>query len=202
MTRQSGRRALGFFGVLLVGLASFAWGCAEGPPEEAQADVSEVAAQSGEMDAMKAMLVDGFTRAKAWDMALAEGMPEDAMEWAPAEGVRNFADQIVHAAGNGFIGSFMFGEDAPAMAVSEGDVPDKATLVSAIEASYDWIITQLNEMPAEDLAVDVTFIGEAEMPRWRVATFALEHAMWTRGQTVPYFHANGAPVPDNVLFGG
>ena len=50
---NSRNRSLGFLGMSLVSLVSFAWGCAEGAPEQAQADVP---AQSSDMDAMKAML--------------------------------------------------------------------------------------------------------------------------------------------------
>ncbi len=93
----------------------------------------------------------------------------------------------------------MFGEAAPEMAVSEGNIPDKAALLSAIAAGYDWLIANLNDMDPGDLATEVDFFGQT-LPRWRVGTFALEHALWTRGQMVPYYHANDAPVPDNRLF--
>ena len=59
MNLQMGRRLFGLLGVLLVGLVSFVWGCAEGAPEEAQADV---AVQSPDMDAMKATYQDGFLK--------------------------------------------------------------------------------------------------------------------------------------------
>lgn len=193
---NSRHRVLGFLGVSLVSLVSFAWGCAEGAPEQAQADVQ---AESSDMDAMKAMLVDGFERAKAWDIALAEGIPDGALNWAPSDDVRGFADQLVHAANSGFIGEVMFGEAAPEMGVSEGAVEDQAALVSAIGAGYDWILARLGEMDAGDLAAEVEFFGQS-IPRWRIGVFALEHAMWTRGQTVPYFRSNDAPVPDVKLF--
>ncbi len=196
MNLQMGRRLFGLLGVLLVGLVSFVWGCAQGAPEEAQADV---AVQSPDMDAMKAMLVDGFERAKAWDLGIAEAIPDGAMDWAPNEDVRSFQDQVVHTANNGFISNALFGEAAPEMTVSEGSVPDKAALMSAIETSYDWIIERLRAMDSADLADDVEALGQT-IPRWRVGTFALEHAMWTRGQMVPYFHANDTAVPDVKLF--
>ena len=75
MTNGLGRRAVSLLGLVLVAAISFAWGCAEGAPDEAQADVSAVDQASG-MDAMKAMLIDGFERAKAWDLAMAEGIPD------------------------------------------------------------------------------------------------------------------------------
>jgi len=42
--------------------------------------------------------------------------------------------------------------------------------------------------------------SSASMSRARVAMFALEHAMWTRGQLVPYLHAHGVAVPAQRLF--
>lgn len=196
MSGFKSRRFLGVFGLVLVALVSFAWGSAEGAPRDAVANT--VAAQSADMDAMKAMLVDGFERAKVWDLRIAEAMPESAMDWAPAEGVRSFSDQLIHTASNGFIDQAMFGEDAPPMAVSEGAGADKAAIAGAIETTYDWLIAKFKAMPSADLGEDVDFFGQT-IPRWRVGSFALEHSMWTRGQMVPYFRANGMAPPDVVL---
>ena len=158
---------------------------------------ADASAQSAE--GMRAYLVDGFERAKAWDLAIAEAMPDSAMSWAPTEGVRSYAAQIVHTANNGFISQPLFGKDAPAFGVEEGNVPSKAALISAVTEAYDFIISSLNEMDPASLGESVDFFGRS-MPRGRVALFALEHATWTRGQLVPYMHAHGVAVPQARLF--
>lgn len=209
MRTPSHPSALGRSSLLLAALAVGAWGCtgtgADGD-EAADADMGgETAgaaqmAAAGDMEAMKMYLVNGFERAKAWDVSLAEAMPDSAMGFAPTPGVRSFADQIVHASSVGFIAPAIFGMEAPDTGVAEGSVPDKATLVTAVQSGYDWMIAQLNAMDAAALAEEVEFMGGQMMPRWRIGTFALEHAMWTRGQLVPYLHLNGVEVPQQQLF--
>jgi hypothetical protein len=150
-------------------------------------------------DGMHAYLVDAFERAKAWDISMAEAMPDSAMDWAPTPDVRGFAAQIVHTANNGFISQALFGEDAPAFGVEEGNVTDKGALIAAVTGAYDYIISNLSEMDSASLGESVDFFGRS-MTRGRVALFALEHAMWTRGQLVPYLHAHGVAVPAQRLF--
>lgn len=160
--------------------------------------VSDVAAQEAS-EAAKAYLVDAFDRAKRWDLSLAEAMPDSAMDWAPSADVRGFAAQIVHAAGNGFISQPLFGVDAPSFGEEADLVADKTALMAAVANSYDYLIENLQAMPAADLSVEVQFFGRT-VSRARVAMFALEHAMWTRGQLVPYLHAHGVAVPQQLLF--
>lgn len=159
--------------------------------------VTAAAAQDAE--GMKTYLIDGFERAKAWDLAIAEAMPDSAMEWAPTPDVRGFAEQIIHTANNGFIAQSMFGEEAPAFGDAEAMVADRAALEAAVSGAYDYLIGKLRAMPASALGEDVEFFGRT-MTRGRVALFALEHAMWTRGQLVPYLHAHGVAVPQARLF--
>lgn len=161
--------------------------------------VTPLAAQNAGMETMRGYLLNGFERAKAWDVSLAQAMPDSAMSWAPSEGVRGFAAQIVHTANNTFIGGPLFGMDAPAFGVTEQAPGDKAALIAAVQAGYDWIIEHLRSMSAADLAADATLFGQT-VPRWRIGMFALEHAMWTRGQLVPYLHAHGVEVPQQRLF--
>ncbi len=154
---------------------------------------------AAELDVIKAYLVNGFERAKAWDVSMAEAIPDSAMGWAPTPGVRGFAAQVVHAANNTFIGMPMFGEDAPALGDPDALAQNKADLIAAVTNSYDWIIQQLNAMPGSELAAEAQLFGQT-LPRWRIGMFALEHAMWTRGQLVPYLHAHGVAVPQQRLF--
>jgi hypothetical protein len=158
----------------------------------------EVAAQDP-ADGAKDYIVNAFERAKAWDLALAEAMPDSAREWAPTADVRGWASQIVHTANNGFIAMPLFGEDAPAFGDEAELVADRAALMSAVTNAYDYLIGKLRAMPAADLSGEVDFFGRT-MTRGRVAMFAIEHAMWTRGQLVPYLHAHGVAVPQAMLF--
>jgi DinB superfamily len=156
-------------------------------------------AQEPMTDGAKAYLVDAFQRAKAWDISLAEAIPDSAMTWAPQPDVRNFAQQVIHAANNLFIAEAVFGTEGPAFGDEDALVADKAALVAAVGAGYDWIIERLEAMPTSALGEETEFFGRS-MSRARVFMFALEHAMWTRGQLVPYLHAHGVAVPLQRLF--
>ena len=158
---------------------------------------ADAAAQDNE--GAKMYLIDAFERAKAWDIAIAEAMPDSAMDWAPTADVRGFAAQIVHTANNGFIARPLFGEDAPAFGEEAELVQDKAALIAAVTNAYDYLIGKLQAMDSAALEEEVDFFGRS-MARARVAMFALEHAMWTRGQLVPYMHAHGVAVPQARLF--
>jgi hypothetical protein len=160
--------------------------------------VFETAAQD-DSDGAKAYLVDAYERARAWDLSIAEAIPDSAMEWAPSADVRGFASQIVHTANNGFLSQALFGEDAPPFGDEADLVADKDALMAAVTDAYDYLIGKLQAMPAAALAEEVDFFGRT-MSRTRVALFGLEHAMWTRGQLVPYLHAHGVPVPPAMLF--
>lgn len=162
---------------------------------------THVVAQAGseDSDEMKAYLVDAFERAKAWDVSLAEAIPDSALDWAPSPDVRGFAEQVIHAANNSFISTYLFGETAPAFGDEEALAADRGALIAAITTGYDWLIERLGAMSAADLAQRQEFFGSS-MSRARIALFALEHAMWTRGQLVPYLHAHGVPVPQVQLF--
>jgi hypothetical protein len=156
-------------------------------------------AQEPMTDGAKAYLVDAFQRAKAWDISLAEAIPDSAMTWAPGPDVRGFAQQVIHAANNLFIAEAVFGAEGPAFGDEDTLVADKAALIAAVGAGYDWIIERLEAMPTSALGEETEFFGRS-MARARVFMFALEHAMWTRGQLVPYLHAHGVAVPLQRLF--
>ncbi len=153
-----------------------------------------------EMTIMQSYLINAFERAKAWDMSLAQAMPDSALRWAPSDDVRDYAEQIVHAANNLFIAQSVFGMEAPDIGDPEVLMNDKAALAGAVGTAYDWIVQQLQAMPAADLAAEAPFFGGRMMPKWRICLFALEHAMWTRGQLVPYLRAHGVTPPPQQLF--
>jgi hypothetical protein len=161
--------------------------------------VAQDAADEAQLGAMQEYLVNAFERFKTWDVSIALAIPDSALRWAPNPDVRDFGEQVVHAANNLFAATAMFGEQPPTFGDPEVILADKQALADAVAGAYDWIIERMKGLSAESLAEEVTFFGGTR-PRWRVCTFALEHAMWTRGQLVPYFHAHGVPVPQQQLF--
>lgn len=156
-------------------------------------------AQDTSNEGAKAYLIDAFQRARDWDVSLAQAIPDSAMEWAPNPDVRGFAEQVIHTANNGFIAPAVFGTDAPEFGDSDALKADKTALIAAVTDAYDWIIAQLETMPPASLSEETEFFGRT-LARARVLLFALEHAMWTRGQLVPYLHAHGVAIPQARLF--
>ena len=160
---------------------------------------AEASAHAQDMSALKGYIIDGFERQKRWDLAVIEAIPESELRWAPADDMRNWAQQVVHS-NNLFIAGAVTGA-APSVGLDEDseEIYDKAYLAQAVGEAHDWLLAQLAEVDAADLAGEVEFFGRT-MARWRVCLFALEHATWTRGQMVPYFHAHGIDVPQAQLF--
>jgi hypothetical protein len=178
-----------------IGLVALVATIAMAPRQASAQDMGDA-----QMGVLQEYLVNAFERFKVWDVSMALAIPDSAMRWAPNEDVRDFAEQVEHGANNLFAVSAIFGEEPPG-GFGDADVilNDKQALADAVAGSYDWIIERMKGLSAEALAEEVTFFGRS-MTRWRVCTFALEHAMWTRGQLVPYFHAHGVPVPRQQLF--
>ncbi len=169
---------------------------AAAPSVAQQADMGPEA----DMTLMQSYLINAFERAKTWDVSLAQAIPDSALRWAPSDDVRDYAEQVVHAANNLFIAQPVFGMEAPDVGDAEVLMNDKAALAAAVGTAYDWIVEQLRAMPAGDLADEAPFFGGRMMPKWRICLFALEHAMWTRGQLVPYLRAHGVTPPPQQLF--
>ncbi|MFQ5679856.1 MAG: DinB family protein [Gemmatimonadota bacterium] len=161
----------------------------------------EAGESAGAMDpgVLKAYLLDAFERAKQMDVAFARAIPDSALRWSPTPEVRDFAQQVVHAAGNPFIVQGVFGEAAPAFGDTALVLNDKEALAEAVSGAYDWVLERLRTLPPERLAESANLFGR-EFPKWRILVFALEHAMWTRGQLVPYFRLNGLRPPSVRLF--
>jgi len=156
-------------------------------------------AQDTSHEGAKTYIIDALQRARDWDVSLAQAIPDSAMDWAPSPDVRGFAEQVIHAANNTFIAPAVFGAEAPDFGDADALAADRTALVAAVTGAYDWIIGRVQAMPAEGLAEETEFFGRT-LSRARVLLFALEHAMWTRGQLVPYLHAHGVAVPAQRLF--
>jgi hypothetical protein len=177
------RQALG----ILVALALA--GCSA-PAEDASGEGLDT-------EAVRSFLVEGLEINKQMDIDFARAIPDSAMRWAPNDDVRDFAEQIVHIANNYWVADG-YGMPAPAFADSTV-LNDKVALVEAVTVAYDWVIDQVRQLPAEDFLTVEPFFGQP-LARWRSYMQVIEHATWTRGQLVPYFHAHGVSVPTVTFF--
>lgn len=158
---------------------------------------SPVSAQASiDIEEFRAMLIDGFEKARTMDIEFAMAIPDSAFRWAPTDGVRTFSEQVAHGGlGNTlFLARPVLGEERPMAGDSAVYLNDREALVEALNGAYDYVIEGVMELPAEEFLVETSLFGQT-MPKWRVMVQALTHGIWTRGQMVPYFRLNGMTPP-------
>jgi uncharacterized damage-inducible protein DinB len=154
-----------------------------------------------DVEEIRAMLLDGFEKARTMDVEFAQAIPDSALRWAPTEGVRTFSDQVAHAGlGNTlFVAGPVMGQSRPERGDTAVYLNDKQELVAALHRAYDYVIVSVQTLPAEEFLAETTLFGQ-QMPKWRVLVQALTHGIWTRGQLVPYFRMNGVAPPSYRAF--
>jgi len=164
-------------------LGTLAWS-----PGAAQASI--------DIEDFRAMLIDGFEKARTMDVEFAMAIPDSAFRWAPTAGVRTFTEQVAHGGlGNTlFMATPVLGEQRPVAGDSAIYLNDREALVETLNGAYDYVIAGVIELPADEFLVETTLFGQT-MPKWRVLLQALTHGIWTRGQLVPYFRMNGVAPP-------
>ena len=151
---------------------------------------------SVDLESIRQMLINGFEQSKQMDLDFSEAMPESALRYAPTDGVRDFAQQIIHISdGNmGTVGTAVVDAPAPSVGDTAVYLNDVKELQAALTRAYDWVIGTLRDIPAQELGAETELFG-IELTKWRVYMFALTHAYWTRGQLIPYLRLNGVEPP-------
>ncbi len=154
------------------------------------------AAPAVEVETLRAMLLQGLEQGKAMDIDFARAIPDSALRWAPVPGVRDFAQQVEHAAVDNalFVALGILDVPMPSFGDTAVYLNNKEALVQAVTAAYDWVAQSLRDLPASEFQTETTLFGQ-KLPKWRVYLQALEHGYWTRGQLVPYFRINGMAPP-------
>ena len=154
-----------------------------------------------EVETIRAMLLHGFEQGRAMDIDFARAIPDSALRWAPTPEVRDFAEQVEHAAVDNalFVARGILGVPTPSFGDTSVYLNDQEAMVEAITAAYDWVMQSLRDLPAEDFQTETTLFGQ-QLEKWRVYLQALEHGYWTRGQMVPYFRAHGMAPPQYRAF--
>jgi uncharacterized damage-inducible protein DinB len=128
-------------------------------------------------------------------------MPERLLHFKPAPEVRDFAQQIAHAAVPvAVFAASAKGEKPPALGDSTVYLNSKAALRETVTKSYDYALGVLKGLSDADYVGTTTF-AKWTMTRWRILQLAHEHSVWTRGELVGYFRLNGMAPPAYGLFG-
>ncbi|MFI5280939.1 MAG: DinB family protein [Gemmatimonadales bacterium] len=139
-------------------------------------------------------------RERGMTIAMLDSMPERLIHFKPVPEVRDFMQQLAHAAL--FVADFAAharGERMPTMGDSTIYLNARAPMRTVINRSYDYALRVVRGMSDADYAGSVMFYG-APTPRWKIIAAALEHSVWTRGELVGYFRLNGMVPPAFELF--
>jgi hypothetical protein len=146
-------------------------------------------------EAIRAFLIASFEQAKLMHIDMARSIPDSAMRWGPSDEVRDFAEQVEHAANSLWLETFLSGGSPESPGDSAVYLNDKDALVEAVTRWNDWMLESIRTLPADDFFVERRFFTGENMERWRLYHFALDHAYWTLGQLVGYFRAHGLTPP-------
>lgn len=148
-------------------------------------------------------LVADYERAKAMSLEYVEAMPADKYGYKPAEEVRTFAEQFLHAS-QGTIGLVSNGTGADkiyANANLEKDpaLQSKAEVKRMVTESFDFAIASIKAMDASTFG-EIVERGPFKITRLAWIQKAHEHISHHRGQAAVYLRMNGIAPPQYKLF--
>ena len=167
---------------------------------------SNTAMSQGESwESIKSNLISDWQRLKSYTLEYINVMPEEAMSFKPSPDSRSFAETMLHGAQANFIyASFVTNSYNPHPFVKTGlqqndSFKTKAPLIKIMTEGFDFMISKLTNMRAEDLG---------KMLSWNQRTFsaekyvrlAYEHQVHMTGQCVIYLKLKNIKVPEEKLF--
>ena len=139
---------------------------------------------------------------KASILRYIDAAPDSMLGFRPTPGVRNFAEQIEHAAwADAFIAhSAITGSlKVPTLGDSAVYLHNKAALRTYAIAAMDHTVQMLKGVSDAAMQEEITQFG-TKLPRYRALMELLDHFPWTLGQTVPYLRLNGVTPPTYTPF--
>ena len=132
-------------------------------------------------------------------LAMADSMQERYYREKATPAQRDFAQQLVHAAGSvAELAGYTFRAPRPSL-------PDSSTaytrtgLRAYVNAAYDYGANLLRTQPAASREATVNFFGPT-IPKWQVWDEIHQHTIWTLGQVVANFRAHGNPPPEFLFY--
>lgn len=145
----------------------------------------------------KQQLVDDWERQRANFLAYIDAMPDSAMHFQPTPGVRDFAQQIVHAVSTNLEVSAMAlkGLKEAPFTLDTAQVHQKAALRDYTDRAYGYLLDALKGATPSQLLKQSSVYNLPPEAASRWLTLSYEHAVWTLGQTVPYLRLNGVTPP-------
>ncbi len=128
---------------------------------------------------------------------LAEAIPADKFAWRPGEGVRSFSEVFLHVASLNFTLAPNFG-GAPVPGFTqkgyEKSSTDKATIISRLNQSFDYVRGALEKRSNKELQTIVKQFGP-DASEGDIVFLAVSDAHEHLGQAVAYARINGIVPP-------
>ena len=131
-----------------------------------------------------------------------DAAPDSMLGFRPTKGVRNFAEQIEHAAGSDALIAHLAitgSMNVPPMGDSAVYLHNKAALKTYAAAAMDHTIQMLKGVSDAAMSENIVQFGN-KVTRGRALMELLDHFPWTLGQTVPYLRLNGVTPPEYSPF--
>lgn len=131
-------------------------------------------------------------------MQLAETLPADKYEWAPAEDVRSFADVFAHIASANYFFASKLGATIPEginMQTLEQDLKTKEEIVAALKESYQLADQAVKNAKDADLAKKVEYPFPGEFTNMTSILIILSHSNEHLGQLIAYARMNDITPP-------
>jgi uncharacterized damage-inducible protein DinB len=153
-------------------------------------------------------MIAEWQRAKTYTKAYLDAMPEDGYGLKPTPEIRSFAQQMLHIADANYVFATVasdkpnpIGETfASPHNLNEKTVsPTKEAVTKAVMDSYNWVISTLQNMTADQLQESTKF-GKHEITRGGLYGKAFEHQTHQRGQSTIYLRLKGLTPPAEQLF--
>lgn len=148
-------------------------------------------------------LVADYERAKAMSLEYVEAMPADKFGYKPADDVRTFAEQFLHAAQGtiGLVSNGTGGDRIYANTNLEKDpsLQSKEEVKRMVSESFDYAIESIKNMDASTFG-EIVERGPFKITRLAWVQKAHEHISHHRGQAAIYLRMNGIAPPKYKLF--
>ncbi len=160
-------------------------------------------AQTVAPDSLKAQLIKDWERAKAYTAEYLAAMPADKYTAKPVEGIRSFAEQMLHLA-QGSIGLSANGTGKtrifPGYNMEKSPTAQSKDSVSYyVNTSYDFAIEGIKAMDAHQLG-ELVKRGNLNESRLSWIMKGFEHQTHHRGQCTIYIRLQGVTPPNEKLF--
>jgi uncharacterized damage-inducible protein DinB len=130
-------------------------------------------------------------------------MPAGGYGFKPTPEIRSFAEQMLHLATDNYgFAAFASGEQVPTedTALEKTISPTKEATTKVVMESYDYMISTLQSMTADQMNEMIKRRNGQEISRANIFGKGFEHQTHHRGQTTIYLRLKGVTPPNEMLF--